>query len=432
MRQRPYQWIKEHLRTVSSPKDLYDMYDEFQADTESKMSKSTFKRAVRKAAYHHAPVDHAGVQIMEEAEGPNRTIVTKSHQIRTLEQLLAFCNVDLSLWKVQKHIINMWGGAANPNFQVKAWLQRIDESDTDPREEIEELIEDAKRYAPVYPKMQYSKPEVPGNLLEISLFDHHFGQLSWGDETGSAHYDTKIAAAMAVEAVDYILSNALANGGVDRIVLLVGNDFFNVNGSTNATFAGTPQQEDGRWQKTFINGRKLWVEIIERCAAVAPVDVIVVPGNHDTERIFYLGDALSCWFHNAPDVTVDNRPTTRKYYEWGQCLIGYTHGHLEPKGSLVNIMSTEVPMAWSRTSYREWHKGHLHAAKETAFQVLDEYRGIREWVMPSLVALDDYHAGKGYASLRETIGNIWNKERGKVAMIMYHPALEDVHGRIVA
>jgi hypothetical protein len=84
-------------------------------------------------------------------------------------------------------------------------------------------------------------------------------------------------------------------------------------------------------------------------------------------------------------------------------------------------MATERPLDWSQTRFREWHKGHLHAAKAHAFQILDEERGVREWILPSLVAIDDWHAGKGYSALRESIGMVWNKSRGKTAMYMYHP-----------
>lgn len=365
------------------------------------------------------PTSSSIPQIMTEAEGPNLNIVSKSTDIRTLEQLLAYTRVDLSVWEVQKHTVNMWGSEANPNFQVKAWLKKRDDY-ISVQDDIEALKEDAKKYAPKYPKIKYPKHET-GNLLEISLFDHHFGQLSWGDETGGANYDVKIAQKLAHDAIDYIIANSPQP---DRILLPIGNDFFNVNSMLNATVAGTPQSEDDRWKKTYKKGRELWVGIIEKLMTIAPVDVLSIPGNHDEERVYYLTDALECWFHNTDSVNVDNSPTMRKYYPWGDCLIGFTHGDKEAevkKGALIYLMSTEVPMLWSRAKYKEWHKGHLHAAKETAFQILDEVRGVREWIMPSLVAVDDWHSGKGYSALRETIACNWNKRNGKNHMIMYHP-----------
>lgn len=376
-----------------------------------------------KTAYQHTFNTESTTQyphIISTAEGPNRTIVSKSSSIRTLEQLLAYCKVDLSIWNVTRHVVNMWGSPQNSNFQVKAWLSKK-KIEIDEKQELQELIEEAKRYAPKYPKrlpgVKYARSD---NLYEISLFDHHFGQLSWGKETRGQNYDIRIARNLALDAINYFLSR-VKNINIDRILLPIGNDFFNVNDAMEVTAAGTFQSEDDRWQKTFVKGRKLWVDIIEKCMTKAPVTVLIIPGNHDRERVFYLGDALECWFEKCQQVSIENAPTQRKYYEWGKCFLGFTHGNQEPKGTLINIMATEMPSEWSRTKYREWHKGHIHAANAKAFQILDEDRGIREWVLPSLVALDDWHARKGYGALRESIAMIWHKEKGKTDMFMYHP-----------
>ena len=83
-------------------------------------------------------------------------------------------------------------------------------------------------------------------------------------------------------------------------------------------------------------------------------------------------------------------------------------------------------MDWAETIYHEWHKGHWHHASAKAFQLLDEELGVREWVLPSLVALDDYHARKGYSHLRESMGMVWNRELGKTDLFMYHPEFKNV------
>jgi len=383
------------------------------------ISAATIERYEREYKNSVNPAYNPNRSIIKTAEGPNFTIVSKSTDIRTLEQLIAFCKVDLSIWEVKKHVVNMWGSEANANFQVKAWLSRL-KPELNDEEEILNLIEEAKEYAPKYPEVNRIDRSESGNLLEVSLFDHHYGQLSWGKETGDRNYDVKISKSLALSSIDYLLSRA-EEVNIDRILLPIGNDFFNVDNAFETTIHGTRQAEDDRWKKTFISGRHLWIEIIEKCLSVAPVTIKIIPGNHDGERIFYLGDALECWFHHSKEVDVDNSPPLRKYCEWGHCFIGYTHGDREPKGTLINIMATEKPLEWSRTKYREWHKGHLHAANIKAFQILDEERGVREWILPSLVALDDWHSGKGYSSLRESMAMVWNKDKGKTDIFMYHP-----------
>jgi hypothetical protein len=419
---KPSDWISGKVKDVDDIQKIYRLFEVFKKETKSAAGLDTFKRSVRRAYYYrHGSPAESEVKVMKDAQGPNLNIVTQSSSIRTLDELLAYTGVDMGAWEVQRHVVNSWGSEANENFQVKAWL-KLREDSLNEREAILALMEEAKKYSPKYPKIPKSQISKSGLLFELSMFDHHFGQLSWAEETRGQHYDVKIAEELALDAVRYELSR-IKDVKPERILLPIGNDFFNVNSRDDTTVHGTRQAEDDRWQKTFVAGRRLWVKIIEMCLQIAPVDVIIILGNHDAERSFYLGDALECWFYNAPDVTVDNSPVLRKYYRWGKSLLGFTHGSEERKGKgvLINLMAVEKPQDWADTKYREWHKGHLHAASSLAFQVLDEDLGVRELVLPSLVALDDYHAGKGYSHLRETTGMLWDKEKGKIDTYAYHP-----------
>lgn len=422
------EWIADKLRAYDMKTSaVVDLYHDYLTETGGTSTLRSYRRTVEKVRASMLELGDNEIKastlprIETAVEGPNTNIVCVSSEIRTLDQLLAYCKVDLNKWVVTKHVVNSWGSEVNENFQVKAWLTEKEDK-KDPRVAIDLLMEEAMKYSPVYPSWVPKDRLKTENLLEISLFDHHFGQLSWGKETRGSDYDVEISRDLALQSIDYLLSRA-SEISIDEILLPIGNDFFNVNNAENTTYAGTSQAEDGRWQKNFISGRQLWVEIIELCMTIAPVRIIGVPGNHDLERAFYLVDSLQSWFHNAPDVTIDNGPEYRKYVKWGKCLIGYTHGHLERKGKavLVNLMATEQPQAWADSKYREWHKGHFHATNASAFQFLDEELGVRERILPSLVDIDDYHAGKGYSHLRETTAMIWNKQKGNTDIFMFHP-----------
>ena len=66
-----------------------------------------------------------------------RIIDSKSLRITTLEQLIEYCDIDLSVWNIDRHVINKWevGGKFGIKgseyfelqdlFQVKAWLSKI-------------------------------------------------------------------------------------------------------------------------------------------------------------------------------------------------------------------------------------------------------------------------------------------------------------------
>src|SRR5690606_23785929 len=62
------------------------------------------------------------------------------------------------------------------------------------------------------------------NLLEISLFDLHFGKLGWAGEVGE-NFDTKIAYARFIDAINNLLQRA-QGFQVSKILFPIGNDFF--------------------------------------------------------------------------------------------------------------------------------------------------------------------------------------------------------------
>lgn len=358
------------------------------------------------------------IKLEEEFEGPNRNIVSSSHEIRTLDQLLKYCRVDLDIWEVVKYVENSWGSEKNKNFQVKAWLSKRTEGDLTVEEFREEFKKAVAEHIPVYEPVKRVRPK-KNNAAEISIHDLHFGSLCWKPETGQ-DYDIKIAQQVFSEAVEALIDE-ISPKRPEKIVFPIGSDFFNVNSKLNMTSAGTAQDEDSRWQKTFLYGGKMVIRAVDRLRLLAPVELVVIPGNHDEERSFYLGEYLSAWFRNDREVNVDNAPTMRKYWSWGKCLVGFCHGDAEVKGTLPLIMATEVPELWSSAEFREWHTGHLHHKATKSYDYGTEIRGVRERILPGLAATDSWHKKKGYDGLRSAEAYIWNKEGGNTADFMYNP-----------
>ena len=165
--------------------------------------------------------------------------------------------------------------------------------------------------------------------------------------------------------------------------------------------------------KTFRLGRQLLVDAINKLQQIAPVDVIMVPGNHDFERNFYLGDSLESWFYNNENVTVDNSANPRKYYKYGEVLIGYTHGNEEKVTDLPLIMANEKPTEWALSTYREFHLGHLHHKKEIKFKSTEEYQGVTIRYFNSLSGSDSWHHKKGYiGAKRSAEALLWDRTKG--------------------
>jgi hypothetical protein len=155
--------------------------------------------------------------------------------------------------------------------------------------------------------------------------------------------------------------------------------------------------------------------MIDACSAIAPVDVLVVYGNHDEERTFYLGDALECWYHNCKDVTVDNLATKRKYFKYGKNMIGFTHGYHERLEKLPFIMATESPQLWAETTNREWHLGDKHHKKDLVYQT-DEGEGMTIRILRSIASSDAWTTEMGYiGSKRAGEGLLWDKDKGVIS-----------------
>lgn len=349
----------------------------------------------------------------------------RSSRIKTIDDLIDHCKIDLNVWEIERYVVNKWEVGSNvdgqiivePLFQIKAYLKRIKQQ-FDYKKIRNEFIKDAKRFAPNYKTFEY-KEISNGHLLEINIFDLHFGKLCWGLETGD-NYDTKIASKRFLKAISAIISRSQGYD-IKKILFPIGNDFFNSDTRRNETSNGTPQDEDLRWQKTFKAGRELLIAGIDMLSQIAPVDVVVVQGNHDWERSFYVGDVLSCWYHKNKNVQVNNDPTPRKHYKFGNCLISYTHGNNEKVADLPLLVASEVPKMWASTQFREIHVGHLHHKKEIKYMSTQEQKGIVIRFMRSLSGTDAWHNNKGYkGAIQSCEAFIWDENEGLICQFAHN------------
>lgn len=335
-------------------------------------------------------------------ENNKAEIVTSTKiQITTLGQLIDFCKIDTDTWEIERWVCNKWEVASKingnmvtvPLYQVKVWLKKK-VIELEARHIIEEMIQDAKKYMPKFKTIKYNKINEK-YLLEPDIPDLHFGKLAWDEESGD-NYDIKIAEDLALQTIQSIIDHTRVYS-IDRILFPIGNDYFNVNSKTEKTVHDTPQQEDTRYAKTFVKGRKLAIQMIDMLSNIAPVDVLIIPGNHDEERCFYLGDSLECWYHNSKNVMVDNGAKKRKYYSYGKNLIGLTHGYFEKLGELPLLMATEQPELWSKCIHREWQTGDKHHKKEIYTYLREnEDKGVMVRILRSLSGNDAWHFDKGY------------------------------------
>lgn len=367
-----------------------------------------------------------------------------SNHIKTLDDLIKECNINTDIWKIKEHTINKWDTTSwkktQPetiqNFQVKVRLEKnLDSLRTINAVDI--FADMVKKYQPPLLKYNdiYKKSNLnnENNLLEVSIFDLHMGKLAWGGETGE-NYDVKIASERFIYSINKLIERA-SSFNFSKIVFPIGSDFFNSDTIINTTTKGTIQDEDLRWQKTFKLGINLVVDGIELLKQTGvPVDVVVIPGNHDFERSFYMGEFLTAWYRNDDLVKIDNGASPRKYYVFGNVLLGFTHGSEEKEASLPLIMANDTASKkhWSNTKFHEWHVGHIHRKRNVKYSVLDKNRELNEDLgvtiryLSSLTGTEEWHHKKGFiGQVKAADAFIWNDEYGYVAHLNSNLIIEE-------
>jgi len=360
-------------------------------------------------------------QISKDFSSDKGVVTTKSWKITTVEDALERADIDIEEWEVERYLVNSWEvtmGGEPPetytNWQVKLWLKRRIPNILEVRKDI--LVEEMGKHSPIY-TYPYIETQLDRFMYEIDLFDVHYGKKAWEGETGE-NYDCKIAEARSLHAIAYHLNQL--NGAVPELILFpIGNDFLHIDTPEGTTTRGTEQDSDDRLNMLFKNGIYLLVEMIEMCATIAPVEVLVVPGNHDWLSTINMATALECWFHNNERVTIDDSPKERKYKHYGSNLIGFVHGSRDdpPPDKLPLIMAEEMSDIWHLVKYKEWHTGHVHKKKEVKYLSADSFGGVTFEVIPSMTGTDKWHYQHGFVgTLKRSVAQTWDYKNGKTSV----------------
>jgi len=357
----------------------------------------------------------------ETKEGGTKREIVMVSDIKTPEDALLYAKIDTAIWEIERSIINKWDmgyvtdcgkPGAHGLWQVKLWLRRKARQGL--TDALEAIHARAAAFSPAYDEYEWEEPTGEHNFV-LSLYDSHFGKLCWGVETMN-DYDLEIARRLfddaAVDLLKYAESIDLA-----KITLPFGNDFLHVDNILLTTQAGTPQAADteGRYAKIVQVAFEALVRVIDRASLLAPVDMILVMGNHDPTVMYHIARELKAWYRLCDRVNIDIIFRARKYQRFGKTLIGFTHGDKCPDSRLVNLMPLEAKDEWSKCDFYEWHTGHLHIKKEKRPYAVDTQEGILIRRIPSLSGTDAWHYAKGFIGYRAAEAHVYHVENGPVA-----------------
>lgn len=287
----------------------------------------------------------------------------------------------------------------NPNFNGEQ--ERLNKFQT-------ELIESIQGHSPNYRKITRKKVK-DGHLLIIDPADLHVGKLCTTFETGK-EYNSQIAVQRCLEGVQGILDKS--NGfNIDEIAFIGGNDILHVDNAKNTTTSGTYQDTSGMWYENFLIAKKLYVDILEQLIKIADVRFIFNPSNHDYTNGFFLSDVIATHFRNSKNIKFDISPSHRKYFTYGNSLIGTTHGDGAKNQDLGSLMSVEAKDDWASSEFRYYYTHHVHhkTAKDFINVTVESLRS------PS--PADSWHHRNGYVNQPAIEGFIHSKTSGQVARL---------------
>jgi len=337
----------------------------------------------------------------------------------SMEKIAELFELDTDKWECTGYTAKSWntsmkGEDGKPtmtrNYSVKGVFKPIVKVEPK-REDIKWVFEEAQKQSNAYEYVKPKQTDKNDKVLVLPVLDAHIGKLAWRGETDE-NYDIKIAVNRFREAVVNIVTRAQKEGFY-KIIFPLGNDFFQYDNIQNETTKGTRVDSDIRWKKLFKVGVELLKNTLDYCSSFAPVDVILVQGNHDNAMSFYAFESLRGWYFNNPFVTIDHDIKTRTYRQIGVNLIGFTHGDKE-RDNLYRLMQQEARELWGKTKYSEWVVGHLHKS------YLDEKQGVRKRVVGSMTGTDAWHYEQGYiGSLKATQGIIYHKKQTGPYLIIH-------------
>jgi len=353
-------------------------------------------------------------------------ITTKSLNIKTVEDALRIAEVDMSIWEVERHLINSWEvtvGGRNTgtdkcetytNFQVKIWLKRKEEDVL----ALEDLYEKIKVASPIVPVIK--RPEIIKSKhqreLEISLFDLHLGLRSF-KPAADIDWTPDKAEEMTMAILDDLIELTKIFGPYERIIFPMGNDFLHTDNVYNTTTSFTPQPEADAWKNTFLRGELLGLAIIERMKEIAPVKVISVPGNHARHSEIALSRIFKAYYHNDENFEIDASMSPYKFHKFGVNLLGFEHGHsIRQQVRLAALMANECRLnGWQEARYCEFHCGDQHR-KGSGKPMMFEEQGVSIEFLPGLVPPNEWHRIHSYNwQKRAGMAFVWDKTAGCIA-----------------
>ena len=306
---------------------------------------------------------------------------------------------------LDKYVITNYWSKMLPNgkFTSSVFSKRKQAKDYSP-EDFSKFLENYKPNNILVTKIPNLKDVVN---VEISLSDYHLAKRTVdGDNSIQARANRYIDVAQS------LINKVVSNYHIDTVILPISNDFFHTDNYQHQTTQGTPQDTIMDYSEEYELGFSILVDTINMLRQYANhVVVVLVQGNHDRTKSFYLAHALDVFFKEVADVDFIREHSVVKGITLGNTFIGWHHGNCKIEDlPLLFATHPQYSQAFGNAKYREVHTGDKH------HYMAKEVKGVRIQQMPSLSGTDRWHLDNNYVhSVRAALALVYDVELGKVA-----------------
>jgi hypothetical protein len=243
--------------------------------------------------------------------------------------------------------------------------------------------------------------------VEISISDYHLAK-----RTVDGDNDITARVLRYVSVAQSLIEKVSSNYNVNNIILPISNDYFHTDNYQHQTTNGTPQDTIMDYAEEYELGFAILVDTInmlrQHCNNVT---VVLVQGNHDRTKSFYLAHALDIFFKDALDVEFMREHSVVKGVTLGNTFIGWHHGNCKIEDlPLLFATHPKYSHQFGDAVYREVHTGDKH------HYMAKEVKGVRIQQMPSLSGTDRWHLDNNYVhSVRAALALVYDLNLGKIA-----------------
>jgi hypothetical protein len=270
---------------------------------------------------------------------------------------------------------------------------------------IEDFSKFLEGYSPNYisPIKKEHKPDEVD--IEISIADFHLAKKTIEQETMVDRM--KLFMTTVINLIDKVKKSF----NINKVVFPISNDFFHTDNYQNSTTQGTPQDVLVGYDSEYEYGFDLLVKAIDYLRNCShQVEVILVQGNHDRTKSFYLAHGLAVFFKNDSSITFKREHSVIKSTTLGCTFIGYHHGNCKIDELPLLFATGKDSKDFGNATYREIHTGDKH------HYMAKEIKGVRIQQMPSLSGTDRWHLDNNYVNnIRAGLALVYHPTKGKIA-----------------